>query len=221
MTHFRGAGAPVVLAVSLLLAACAPPSAPASPPSPSPVVVERVVERVVVVTATAEPEATATPQSPAATPLATEPPVCEAPASTVEVYAVGYAPDGRLMVTLRGEGRFEDEEYLLLVDDSPLECSQLAEYPDRLYCLGPARGGPGQANLELVAAQENCPLFDAEVLIPPTPTAPRPPEDGSGPAPPTATFTAPPTATATPVPTNTPVPPSPTPNPTPTKKPYP
>ncbi len=130
------------------------------------------------------------PSTPTPTPVPAEPTVPAAPSATptpiptegpnfaqASVYAVSHLSGDRLLVTLQVPGGVEGS-YTAQVQTSSLPCEILDEYPDRLYCSGPApfiNYAARTTNLQLFSPGGVEPVFSTEFTVParptPTPTA--------------------------------------------------
>ncbi len=125
-----------------ILSACVPEAVQ----TPTPVEqVNVVVEQQV--TETPVPEPTDTPQ-PEAESIAetTEPTITETPTMTAtpnpfanaQIISYGYLENGRFMVTIEVPGGIPEGEFTVLVGEKEYTCEMLPDFPDRLYCNGPA-----------------------------------------------------------------------------------
>ena len=107
------------------------------------------------------------------------------------VYAVGYPQAGEMMVTLEGPRDFQASEYLAELDwygdqlytPQAYTCTVLAQYPRRLYCLGPTLVPPEMpfASIVIQPLDGVCAggLFDGTFGVPVVPVVAKEGESGS------------------------------------------
>lgn len=151
---------------------------------PATIVVERIiVERVI--TATPDPDADSDAQTGdqggqsgsqggnSEQANATETPaVCaDGDSDEVNVYAAGFLSGGRMLITVQRDGGFEEGEYELAVEGSKYACTQLGQYPDRLYCVGNQRPASEAITIYLQPVAGGCPRYSMQFRMPVTPTS--------------------------------------------------
>ncbi len=105
--------------------------------------------------------------------------ICTENMGSVEFLGASYLRGDRFMVTLEKAVAFLSQEYVLLVNAAPYDCSVLdIGGPKRIYCIGQPIPRTARATVELQAADSSCSFdlpFDS-IPVPPkvAPTEPGP-----------------------------------------------
>ncbi len=118
---------------------------------------------------TQTPTPTETPE-PSATPTSTAIPSATPDPALAEVKLLGLSwlqPGYKLLLSINFPGPVDPKNYRVLIEEEEeYECQVLAQYPNRLYCLGRGRNVYGRILVQIFPAGSDLPGFEGKISVP-------------------------------------------------------
>lgn len=171
----------VVSAIAALGVSCSSPFAPSTATSADTLIATKARRATPTYTSTSTPTPTKTPSpTPTRTPSPTSSSTLGPDFSGASLLGISLLDGGRLMVSVTVPGGVLGD-FRAVVQGRAFECLTLADYPNRLYCIGPQPNSRADALIRIIPAALLEPVFEAVFAIPPGQPAPGQ-EDGAGPS---------------------------------------
>jgi hypothetical protein len=150
--------------VSVSLSACAAP-AQALPTA------TQAIIRTILPSTTPRPSDTprptfTAPASPTATVTPTPTPTPDQGLAQAKLVGLAWMQDYNMLLSFDFPGPVQADAYRVTLEDHPYPCQILAQYPNRLYCIGPGAKVLAYAHVQVFQAGSETAGYDKQVWIP-------------------------------------------------------